>query len=48
MKIKKRGLKTGLKMTSKSGVTAFTILGVAVFLLIFYGISSTTTDEMAT
>ena len=48
MKINKRGLKTGLKMTSKSGITVFTILGVTLYLLTFLGITFTSIDVMAT
>ena len=48
MKINKRGLEIGLKMTSKSGISAFTIFGVAVYLLAFLGMAFTTTEIMAT
>ena len=48
MKINKRGLRTGLKMTSKSGITAFTIFGVLLYLLTFLGITFTSTEVMAT
>ena len=48
MKINQRGLKTGLKMTSKPGITAFTIFGVVIYLLTFLGITFTTTEVMTT
>jgi cyanate permease len=47
MKINQRGLKTGLKMTSKSNITTFTIFGVVMYLLTFLGITLTTTEAMA-
>ena len=48
MKIRKRRLETDLKMTSKAGILAFTIFGVAIYLLTFLGIALTTTEAMAT
>lgn len=48
MKFTQRGLKTGLKITSKSGIFIFTIFGVIVYLLTFLGIALTTTEVMAT
>ena len=48
MKINQRRFKTGLKMTSKSGIITFTILGVVVYLLTYLGIAFATTEGMAT
>lgn len=48
MKIRKRRIETGLKMTSKAGILVFTIFGVAIYLLTFLGIALTTTEAIAT
>ncbi len=48
MKINQRAIKTSLKMTSKAGIFAFTIFGVVVYLLAFFGTALTTTEAMAT
>ncbi len=48
MKINQRAFKTGLKMTSKSGIIAYTIFGVLVYLLTFLGITLTSKEAMAT
>ena len=48
MKINQRALETSLKITSKTGITAFTIFGIVGFLLVFLGISFTAPKPMAT
>ena len=39
MKIDQSRLETGLKITSKGGIVAFTIIGVFCYLIIFLGIA---------
>ena len=48
MQIDQRRLETGLKMTSKAGIIAFTLFGVLGFLIIFLVIALATPDAMAT
>jgi Mn2+/Fe2+ NRAMP family transporter len=39
MKISRKAFETSLKMTSTAGITAFTIFGVAGYLLVFLGLA---------
>jgi hypothetical protein len=39
MKISRKAFETSLKMTNTAGITAFTIFGVAGYLLVFLGVT---------
>ncbi len=46
MKINQRAFTTGLKMTSKSGILAFTILGSAFYLVVFWSLAHTSPEPI--
>jgi len=48
MKIDQHALETGLKMTSKNGIIAFTIIGVAIYLIILLWVSISAIEIMPT
>ncbi|MEJ2364069.1 MAG: hypothetical protein P8075_07835 [Deltaproteobacteria bacterium] len=48
MRINQRVREASLKMTSKAGIIAFTVFGVAGFLLTFLGLAFTSLKPMAT